>query len=218
MEETKVRHNSKTKLLEAARDSIRAKGYTATRVEDVCAAAGVTKGSFFHHFNTKEDLALAVTEHWRVNSGELFASAPYQKVSDPLDRLLAYVDFRKELLQGELVDFTCLVGTLVQEVYETHPEIRDACELSISEHAGTLEPVIAEAIAKYRIDAEWTARSLALYTQAVIQGAFVLAKAKGDAEVAVACLDHLRRYVELLFKPPSKKEDTSCQPQLQSQL
>jgi TetR/AcrR family transcriptional repressor of nem operon len=37
-----------------------------------------------------------------------------------------YVDFQKELLQGELPEFTCLIGTMVQAVYETHPHLRAA--------------------------------------------------------------------------------------------
>jgi TetR/AcrR family transcriptional repressor of nem operon len=89
----------------------------------------------------------------------------------------------------------------VQEVYETCPEIRDACDASISGHAAEVEADIAEAMDRHGIRGDWTARSLALHTQAVLQGAFILAKAKGNAEIAAACVDHLRRYVELLFQP-----------------
>jgi TetR/AcrR family transcriptional regulator, transcriptional repressor for nem operon len=46
-------HPSKEKLLDAALQVIRTKGYTATRIEDICEAAGLTKGSFFHHFKSK---------------------------------------------------------------------------------------------------------------------------------------------------------------------
>jgi TetR/AcrR family transcriptional regulator, transcriptional repressor for nem operon len=46
---------------------------------------------------------------------------------------------------------------------------------------------------------EWTAKSLALHTQAVLQGAFILAKATGGAAIAADSIDHLRRYIELLF-------------------
>lgn len=93
-----TRHHSKTRLLDAALHVIRAKGYNATRIEDICAAAGLTKGSFFHHFDSKEELALAAAEYWIEGTGALFASAPYHALTDPLDRLLAYVDFRKSLL------------------------------------------------------------------------------------------------------------------------
>jgi TetR/AcrR family transcriptional repressor of nem operon len=202
-------HESRTKLLGAAIDVIRAKGYTATRVEDICEAAGLTKGSFFHHFSSKEELALAAADHWDTRTGGLFASASYQAVGDPVDRLLAYVDFRKALMQGKLPDFTCFVGTMVQEVYETYPAIRQACDRSISGHAATLEPMIAEAVNLYGIRADWTPRSLALYIQAVIQGAFVLAKAKEGREIAAECLDHLRRYLELLFKNSKQRGEVA---------
>jgi len=46
---------------------------------------------------------------------------------------------------------------------------------------------------------DWTAKSLALRTQAVIQGAFILAKATGGAEIAADSVDHLRRFIEMLF-------------------
>jgi TetR/AcrR family transcriptional repressor of nem operon len=203
---TETRHESKTKLLDAALHEIRAKGYSATRVEDICETAGLTKGSFFHHFDSKEALALAAADYWIEGTGALFAAAPYQNHADPLDRLLAYVDFRKSLLMGDLPDFTCLIGTMVQEVYDTHPALREACDRSISGHAATLVPDIEEAMRQRGIQADWTAESLALYMQATIQGAFILAKAKHGREVASACIDHLRRYIELLFAQPRQEK------------
>jgi TetR/AcrR family transcriptional repressor of nem operon len=198
---------SKTKLLDAAIDVIRAKGYPATRIEDVCEAAALTKGSFFHHFKSKEDLALSAARHWDEGNAILFGAAPYRARPTAHERLLAYVDFRIALLKGELPEFTCLAGTMVQEVYETHPAIRDACNHSISDHAATLQSDIAEAMRLSRLEADWSAESLALYTQAVIQGAMVLAKAKGGPAVAVACLGHLRQYLELLFVAPQGERE-----------
>ena len=205
--EVELQHGSKTRLLDAALHVIRAKGYSATRVEDVCEAAGLTKGSFFHHFKSKEDLALAAAAHFSSIADRVFATAPYTKLPDPLERLLGYVDFRKTMLQGEVADYTCLLGTMVQEAYDTHPEIRKACDKYICAHAATLVPDIEAAIRKYGIQPGWTADSLAHHMQAVIQGAFVLAKARQSAQVAVACLDHLRRYVKSLFVySPTSKE------------
>jgi TetR/AcrR family transcriptional repressor of nem operon len=206
---TESRHESKTKLLDAALHVIRAKGYSATRVEDICEAAGLTKGSFFHHFDSKEELALAAADYWIEGTDALFAAAPYHAPADALDRLLAYVDFRKSLLMGDLPDFTCLIGTMVQETYDTHPAIREACNKSISGHAATLVPDIEEAMRQRDMKPEWTAESLALYTQASIQGAFILAKAKHGREIAADCIDHLRRYLELLFSQPVSKNRLS---------
>ena len=71
-----------------------------------------------------------------------------------------------------------LAGTRVREVYDTHPAIRDACNRSISEHAATLVPDIEEAMRRRNMHPDWTAESLTFCTQATIQGAFILAKAK----------------------------------------
>ena len=189
----------KQKLLNAALGVIRAKGYAATRVEDVCEAAGLTKGGFFHHFKSKEDLAVSAANYWSEMTGGFFASAPYHQHADPLDRVMGYLDFRKAILKGSLPEFTCLVGTMVQEAYDSNPAIRDACDASISGHAAEVAKDIAEAKRLYAPDSEWTPESLALHTQAVIQGAFILAKAKQGPEIAAETIDHLKRYVSFLF-------------------
>ncbi len=113
--------------------------------------------------------------------------------------MLGYVDFRKAILQGDLPQFTCLLGTMVQEAYDTHPSIREACDRYISEHAERLEADIAEAKTLYTPAAEWSPASAALFSQAVLQGAFILAKAKHGPKVAADCLDHLKRYFEGLL-------------------
>jgi TetR/AcrR family transcriptional regulator, transcriptional repressor for nem operon len=203
-------HDSRTKLLDSALYVIRAKGYTAARVEDVCETAGLTKGSFFHHFSSKEDLAVAAAEHFAAFAESIFSTAPYRTLADPLDRLLGYVDFRKAMLQGELPEYTCLLGTMIQETYETHPAIRKVCDRCIGAHAATLVADIEAAVHKYGIAPDWTVESLAYYTQAVIQGSFILAKAQQSPHIAAECLDHLHHYLELLFTcPQSAAQATS---------
>ncbi|MEP6785463.1 MAG: TetR/AcrR family transcriptional regulator [Sphingomonadales bacterium] len=193
--------DARLKLLDAALSVIRAKGYSATTVDELCAAAGVTKGAFFHHFKSKDALGVAAAEHWSEKTGALFSDAPYHGHPDPLGRVLGYVAFRKALLQGGVPEFTCLVGTMVQETYQTAPAIRDACDRSISGHAETLEADIDAAVRDRGMSPDWTAKSLALHTQAVLQGAFILAKAKGGPEIAADSVDHLIRYLKLLFGP-----------------
>ena len=197
--------SAKTKILDAALMVIRAKGYAATTVDELCAASDVTKGAFFHHFKSKDDLAVAVAEHWSKVTGALFEAAPYHRHAEPLQRVLGYLEFRKDLLTGEVAEFTCLVGTMVQETFASNPAIRAACDASISGHAQKLEADIAEAMRQRGIRGQWTARSLALHTQAVLQGGFILAKAKIDAKVAADGIDHLRRYIEFLFNPANQR-------------
>lgn len=207
---TEQKESAKTKILNAALSVIRTKGYTATSVDELCESAGVTKGAFFHHFKSKEDLAIQAAEYWSTVTNHLFDSADYRKHADPLDRLMGYVQLRKDLLQGSTAEFTCLVGTMVQEAFATNPKIREACYQSIFGHSKDVARDIQEAKKLYAPQAKWTADSLALYIQAVIQGSFILAKSKEDAAVAAANIDHLRSYLVFLFpKVKSKKTNAS---------
>lgn len=201
------RGDARTRLLEAARDTIRAQGFAATSVETLCQAAGVTKGAFFHQFGSKEALGVAAADYWTASTSALFKSASYHASADPLARVLDYIAFRRAIIQGSPAEFTCLAGTMVQEVFDSAPAIREACARSIFGHAATLEPDIAAAIQSRGIRASWSAASLARHTQAVLQGAFILAKASNDRSVAIESVDHLERYIRLLFlNPPTPKE------------
>jgi TetR/AcrR family transcriptional repressor of nem operon len=196
--------SARNRILDVAIDRIRRDGYAATSVDDLCKASGVTKGAFFHHFKGKDDLGVAAANRWQEATGRLFAEAAYHRPADPLARILAYLDFRKELVRGGIPEFTCLGGTLVQEIHATHPRIRAACAASIEGHAGTLVADIEAARKLYRPVPGWTAESLALHTQVVLQGAFVVAKAKDDRQVVFDAIDHLKRYVRSLFRPKKK--------------
>jgi TetR/AcrR family transcriptional repressor of nem operon len=201
----KPQNQSRTRLLDATIKTIRTRGYSATRIEDVCAEAQLTKGSFFHHFKSKEDLALAAAAHWDERAAGLFADAPFRKQPDPLARLLAYVDFRKSLLTGDIPEFTCLAGTIVQETYRTQPELSEACGKSIRGEVEALEADIRQALKKYGRRAHpCTPESLARHMVAVTQGGFILAKITGSAAAAAESLAHLRRYLELLFSEPGQ--------------
>jgi TetR/AcrR family transcriptional repressor of nem operon len=202
---------TRTKLLDSARDVIRAKGYTATTVDDICAAAGVTKGAFFHHFESKERLGVAAIEAFEARAAAIFGSAPYAANPDPRERVLGYVDFRAAMLRGDVAQYTCLMGTTVQEVYNTHPDLRAACDQGMSEHVAELTRDIEAAKARYAPDAPWSAQSVGYFMQTVLQGAFIFAKAKQDPTVALEGLAHLRRYLETILGQSADQPRTEQQ-------
>jgi AcrR family transcriptional regulator len=75
---TETRHESKARFLNAALHVIRAKGHFTARIEGIYDDAGLTKGSFFHHFDIKEALAFDAVDYWIERTGIEFASGPYR--------------------------------------------------------------------------------------------------------------------------------------------
>jgi TetR/AcrR family transcriptional regulator, transcriptional repressor for nem operon len=194
-----ARGDARIALLDATLSLVRRQGWAATSVEQLCRRAGVTKGAFFHHFASKEALGVAAARHWGAVTAPLFAHAGYHRHGDPLARLLAYLDFRAALAEGPLEAITCFAGTTVQETFASSDAIRAACGTTITEHASTLAADFRDAIALYPPPVPVAAESLALHTQTVLQGAFVMAKAIGNHTPVLDAVDHLKRYLALLF-------------------
>ena len=193
-----ARITARDRLIAAAHQTVRAKGYAATSVDELCGAAGVTKGAFFHHFPSKEALGVAAADAWTARAEQhIFTLPEWTRLPDPLDRLLAHIDLRMEMIEGPVEDFTCFVGTMVQEAYLTNQPIREACKASIGAYAERLAQDIQAAIDQRGLDLD--ALSLAYHIQAVLQGAFILAKAQNDPSRARESVAHLKHYVSLLF-------------------
>jgi TetR/AcrR family transcriptional repressor of nem operon len=195
---------ARDRLLDAAVKLVREQGYAGTSVDTLCAAAGVTKGAFFHHFASKEALGIAAAAHWGAHAAALFDHAAYRTDPDPVARVLAYVDHRATLIDGTPAEFCCLAGTLVQEVHESHPSIRDACRDSIFGHADSLADDFEAAIAARGVVGV-TGIGLARHVQAVLQGGFIMAKAMRDPAPALEAVAHLRRYLVMILGEGERK-------------
>jgi TetR/AcrR family transcriptional regulator, transcriptional repressor for nem operon len=192
--------SAREKLIAAAIATVRYKGFSATSVDEICQGAGVTKGAFFHHFASKEALAIAAAGAWTdIAEQRIFTLPDWTRIPDPLERLLGHIDFRLSMLDGPAEDYTCFVGTMVQESYNSSDPIRAACDASIRAYALRLAEDIQQAIDIYGIASGVSAVSLAYHIQAVLQGAFILAKANGHPVIARDSVMHLKRYVVMLF-------------------
>lgn len=193
------RPDARTALLDAALTLVRRQGWAATSIDQLCRAAHVTKGAFFHHFVSKEALGVAAARHWGAVTTPLFAGADYHHHPDPLARIFGYLDFRDALARGPLEQITCFAGTTVQETFASSDPIRAACGEVIAEHAQRLAEDFRAALAARPPAEPADADSLALYTQSVLQGGFVVSKAMGSNAPLLEAIAHLRRYLSLLF-------------------
>jgi len=190
---------TRKKLLEMAQHLMLAKGYTATSVEEICAAATLTKGSFFHYFASKEDLGKAVLDRY-VNTMFLAAqNAPFLKKNDPLQRLYGYIDFMVEVSKDPVRSSGCLLGNFAQVLTDTHPEIRTQCAGHFKLWADMLKQQLDAAKAVYKVKGLDTA-TLADHFIALFEGSLMLAKTRQAPDVVANNLLHFKNYLKIVFK------------------
>src|SRR5690348_18034184 len=114
---------SRTSILKTARDLMLKYGYAATSVDEICSRAGVTKGSFYHFFETKEELGLAVLNGFYEEGVARVASGAYTGMTDPYQRLLGLFD-HLEAIGPDLWRNGCLMGNFACELAESSQPIR----------------------------------------------------------------------------------------------
>lgn len=199
MRTAKTDSPTKQKLLDAAQELMLAKGFTATSVDEICEAAGLTKGSFFHYFEDKEHLGRAVAEGFYASMREMARSAPFHQMPDPLDRVYGRIDFLIGLSRDPKAAKGCLLGTFVQELAGTRPAIRAVCASCFEESARSFKEDLDGAKARYTPRAKWSTQSLADYLTAVVQGSIIVAKAKQDRKVMEENLLHFKEYLKCVF-------------------
>ncbi len=189
---------TREKLLETAQHLMLAKGYTATSVEEICEAANLTKGSFFHYFPSKEDLGKAVLDRYVIIMFQEVQNAPFLKKSDPLQRLYGYIDFMIEVSKDPARRSGCLLGNFAQVLTDTHPEIRTQCAAHFRLWADMLKHELDAAKAVYKVKGLDTG-TLADHFIALFEGSLMLAKTRQDLDVIANNLNHFKNYLKSIF-------------------
>lgn len=191
-----TRLNTKDKLIDAGLTLMLAKGYPATTVDEICQAAGVSKGSFYHFFSTKEELALAALEAYSQRGLQALQSGSYSSLADPRERLFGFLDHAQAIAEGVWGN-GCLLGNLAIELADTNETIRARIS-QIFESLARRLAALFEGVADNGHAGSPTAFELAEFFLSALEGSIVLAKAHGDWARVPAALQNFRRYVEKL--------------------
>jgi TetR/AcrR family transcriptional regulator, transcriptional repressor for nem operon len=188
---------TRERLYDAAQRLMLEKGFPATSVDEICAAAGVTKGSFFHYFTSKEHLGRELLERYLAVRMEEQASLAAEP--DPLKRLYDFLDDAIARSEAPHARRGCLMGTFAQELSATNPEIGRLCAAAFRTWTDNLRRDLADAKALYAPHADFEPQSLADHFAAVMEGALILAKVNLDTHVVEESLKHFRSYLGMLF-------------------
>ena len=197
------------KLLDAAQRLVLRQGFAGTGVDQICREAGITKGSFFHYFATKNDLGVAMLERFGAERFEFMTTGPHRDIEDPRDRLYAYLDLMigasgdSSLLEG------CLMGNLGQEVSRVNPRLRETIAGGMSYWASFVETDLRAAKRRYAPRARWQPEEVARHLIAVFQGSLLLVRICEDNAALKTGLEHYKRYVEGLLGNSSKRARSS---------
>lgn len=191
---------TKTRLLDAAERLMLAKGYAATTVEEICDAAKLTKGSFFHYFESKEALGKELLERFCRAAFERMRQAVAGQTADPLKRVYVYVDFMITMSNACDNERGCLLGTFAQELSDTYPVMRSLCAKAFEQWADLLKHDLDEARAMHLSRRALDTRGLANHFIAVVEGSKILAKTRRDASIEANSLQHFKRYLDSVFQ------------------
>ncbi len=194
--------SSKESLLSAAKALFLVRGYSGTSVDTICEQAGVSKGSFYHSFKSKEDLGLGVLRWSLETTAEALKPESYKKVADPVGQSIAYLRHLERSAET-LWSQGCLLGTFANELGETNSRLREAVAnlftVVIKDIASRLKPLAA------RSEITCTAEELAEELLVILEGSIVLAKAYRDPSRITRGIRSFRKTIESQLLPSAAK-------------
>lgn len=196
--------HTKARILDAAERLVLEKGFAGTSVDEVIAAAGTTKGGFFHHFHSKQELAHGLVERYVAVDMELLDSLLEQaerESDDPLDRLLRFVSLQDvtDELGGAVPG--CLYASFCYEQELVDASTRELIAEAVLAWRAKTRSLLDEVVSRYPPKVPVDLDALADQGLAVYEGTFILSRALGRPELLRGQLQHFRNYLELLFRP-----------------
>jgi TetR/AcrR family transcriptional repressor of nem operon len=176
--------DARQRLIAAARDVIYANSYEGVSVDELCAAAGVAKSSFYHFFSSKQDLVLAALESQWQWLEETVLRPIFSDHLPPQERILRFFD---RMLEGQRAQKQtaghmrgCPIGNLTLEMSTQDEVIRAQVERFFQRWLSYFERVLGEAkaqgIVPATLDTVVTAQALLAY----FEGVLLLAKSRND--------------------------------------
>jgi TetR/AcrR family transcriptional regulator, transcriptional repressor for nem operon len=195
--------STRLRILDAAHGLIMERGFSGTSVDDVLAAAEVTKGAFFHHFPSKADLARTLLHQYvaaDLDHLDTTMARAEGLTTDPLQQLLVFIGlYREELAEVVPPHDGCLMATYTYESGLFGDEFLDIIQDNFQTWHDRMSAKLAEVAAVHppRVDVDLD--SLADSLLVLVEGGFVLTRVLKDPEAIAGQLAHLRTYLELLF-------------------
>lgn len=199
-----ARQSMREEIVVAALDQFHARGYHGTGVKDITDAAGVPKGSFYNHFDSKETLATVALQRY----GEERRLAGLADTSvEPLARLRAHFEFlREETEQRHGYARGCLFGNFGAEIADHSDAIRDGVRQSFQRWAEAIAATLAQARDAGAVQADLDPGKTARFLLNAWQGTLISARADRGPDAFDAFFD--LTFGTLLARPEEQPRPT----------
>ncbi len=194
---------TRDKLVGATMRLILRQGFPATSVDEICAEAGVTKGSFFHHFANKDAIGLAAADAWGAFGTALYADAWQDAEADPLDQLHRFFEIMDGFTRNPDEPCTCVVGILSQEMSLAHPTFRETAARHLTDWTENVKKMLAAAKAKHPPVVDFDVERVAWFLNSLWQGSMLVAKTIQSPEMIRANLRFAREWIDGFFGLPA---------------
>jgi TetR/AcrR family transcriptional repressor of nem operon len=173
-------------LINTARDLIATRSYHAVGVQEICAQAGVQKGSFYHYFPAKRDLALAAVDDMAGYFRQRVFDSAFSADVAPLARIerffTAVYDYHRQVKAATGHVQGCPFGNLAGELGSQDEQVRERIEGIFREAEAAIEQALREAVALGELpDIDTAAAARAIFAYA--EGLILTAKTRNDAEL-----------------------------------
>jgi len=196
----KTRHpeETKRKLVDATLRLMLQQGFAATTVDQICVEAQLTKGSFFHHFESKEAISHAAVDAWAAFGTGLYSAAWKDPGLDPLEQLHRIF----EIMTGfNLRDEPCLcmVGMMSQEMALKNPMMRAVCERHLNDWTEMVARMLSAAKKLHSPAVDFDPESVAWFLNSLWQGSMLIGKTRQMPKMVIDNIRQARFYVDSLF-------------------
>lgn len=167
---------NRDRILEAATDLFYRNGYRGTSVDDIGAAAGVSKSNFYYHFTSKEELGVAVLARRRADMETLAAATLGDGRADAADRLARFLAGLEQLQVSYMANGGCPFGNFVVEMAEHSERFRAFVGDTFVTLTERIAVVVAEAQRAGAIRSDAAPHDLAALVLMAVQGMHVITK------------------------------------------
>ena len=187
--------DKKDRLIQAAVALMLNQGYAATSVDDICAAAGVTKGAFFHYFKSKEEACRAAMEAWGAGWQALMDEMERDTAPEPIAQLEGLFRMMPEAYLNSPVGPGCMIGTVAQEMGSVNDPLRSIFVGHFQDWVDRTAKMLAEAKQASPPVIDFDPEEMAWWLQSMVQGTLLISKSRRSEEFIRKNVAHCRRYV-----------------------